>query len=267
MLSSFQNTHIYILHAGTCHPRRCSTSVNDILKWQWAHTETTADRCLSICGSACFCCLLSRTENSSAISHLGKQVIAISIIYSNIQQSQSQTILTRRQTEMNASSPPPPTHQFLFSSHNPAPPSTFETTFFLCSLAHFLFCPFCLIFNQQTLVRVPAELNECSWFQYVVDPFLRFGAKDQVMWLYLCGTMTTEPDEHMSTIAWFFLGRSAHPQPNNSQPRKLIFRKLRTAKTARRWKCKSKSLALLHCRPAKSGTLCFSDQWFKRDPS
>lgn len=40
---------VYIPHTCTCHPRRCSTGVNDILKWQWAHRETTADRCWSIC--------------------------------------------------------------------------------------------------------------------------------------------------------------------------------------------------------------------------
>lgn len=97
---------VYILHTCACHPQRCSAGVNDILKWQWAHRETAAARCWSICGSAGFCCLLGRAENSSAFSHLGKQLIAVSIIYSNIQRWQPQTILTRRLTEMNASAPP-----------------------------------------------------------------------------------------------------------------------------------------------------------------
>lgn len=64
------------------------------------------------------CCLFNIAQNTTALSHLGKQVIAISIIYSDIQWSRPQTILTRRLTEINVAahiqaSPPPPTYPSL----------------------------------------------------------------------------------------------------------------------------------------------------------
>lgn len=72
------------------------------------------------------CCLFDIAVNTTALSHLGKQVIAISIIYTGIQQSRPQTILTNRLTEINAAahkqtySPPllpiPLTRHHLFSS-------------------------------------------------------------------------------------------------------------------------------------------------------
>lgn len=58
-------------------------------------------------------------ESTTALSHLGKQVIAISIIHRNIQWLRPQTILTSRLTEINGaprkqSDPPaPPLHLFL----------------------------------------------------------------------------------------------------------------------------------------------------------
>lgn len=67
-------------------------------------------------------------ESTTALSHLGKQVIAISIIHRNIQWLRPQTILTSRLTEINgaarkqADPPAPPTiplsrlHLFLFST-------------------------------------------------------------------------------------------------------------------------------------------------------
>lgn len=72
------------------------------------------------------CCLFDIAVNTTALSHLGKQVIAISIIYTGIQQLRPQTILTNRLTEINAAahkqtySPPllpiPFTRHHLFSS-------------------------------------------------------------------------------------------------------------------------------------------------------
>lgn len=65
------------------------------------------------------CCLFNIAQNTTALSHLGKQVIAISIIYSDIQWSRPQTILTRRLTEINVAAhiqappPPPPTYPSL----------------------------------------------------------------------------------------------------------------------------------------------------------
>lgn len=67
-------------------------------------------------------------ESTTALSHLGKQVIAISIIHRNIQWLRPQTILTSRLTEINgaarkqADPPAPPPiplsrlHLFLFST-------------------------------------------------------------------------------------------------------------------------------------------------------
>lgn len=64
------------------------------------------------------CCLFNIAQNTTALSHLGKQVIAISIIYSDIQWSRPQTILTSRLTEINVAAhiqafPPPSTYPSL----------------------------------------------------------------------------------------------------------------------------------------------------------
>lgn len=116
------------------------------------------------------CCLFNIAENTTALSHLGKQVIAISIIYSDIQWSRPQTILTNRLTEINvaahkrADPPPPPPiplsrfYLFLLFSLLPiicsllhsfnhlfSPPSFSFPTF--CSI---LFCYlFLFFFNQK----------------------------------------------------------------------------------------------------------------------
>lgn len=79
----------------------------------------------------------------SALSHLGKQVIAVSIIYSSTQQSGPQTILTGGPAEMDASAPTTPIHQ-----SSPPVPFFRNDFFFFQSLADFLFCRFCQIFNQ-----------------------------------------------------------------------------------------------------------------------
>lgn len=67
-------------------------------------------------------------ESTTALSHLGKQVIAISIIHRNIQWLRPQTILTSRLTEINGAArkqadppaplpiPPSRLHLFLFST-------------------------------------------------------------------------------------------------------------------------------------------------------
>lgn len=94
------------------------------------------------------CHLFNIAENTTALSHLGKQVIAISIIYSNIQWLRTQTILTSRLTKINASARkqvhlPPPLpihlprlHLFLFSYHFPI------ICFLLQSLNHYFFSHF-----------------------------------------------------------------------------------------------------------------------------
>lgn len=90
------------------------------------------------------CCLFNIAQNTTALSHLGKQVIAISIIYSDIQWSRPQTILTRRLTEINvaahiqASPPPQPIllsrlNLFLFFSLLPI------ICFLLCSILTFIY--------------------------------------------------------------------------------------------------------------------------------
>lgn len=83
------------------------------------------------------CCLLNIAKNTTALSHLGKQVIAISIIYSDIQWSGPQTILTSRLTEINAAAhkqahPPPPP---------PIPFSRLHQSFLLSSLNHHFSSP------------------------------------------------------------------------------------------------------------------------------
>lgn len=91
------------------------------------------------------CCLFNIAQNTTALSHLGKQVIAISIIYSDIQWSRPQTILTRRLTEINVAAhiqAPPRPHQpillsrlnlFLFFSLLPI------ICFLLCSILTFIY--------------------------------------------------------------------------------------------------------------------------------
>ncbi len=95
------------------------------------------------------CCLFNIAENTTALSHLGKQVIAISIIYSDIQWSRPQTILTNRLTEINAAAhkqadppPPPPiplSRLYLFFSPLFSQSSVFFSTL---SIIYFLPCPF-----------------------------------------------------------------------------------------------------------------------------
>lgn len=109
------------------------------------------------------CRLFNIAENTTALSHLGKQVIAISIIYSNIQWSRPQMILTSRLTEINGAAhkqayPPPPLpiplsrlHLCRFSSLFPIIAVFFSTLwiiyfFFVLFISHFLFLSFfCLL--------------------------------------------------------------------------------------------------------------------------
>lgn len=96
------------------------------------------------------CCLFNIAQNTTALSHLGKQVIAISIIYSDIQWSRPQTILTRRLTEINVAahiqaSPPPnlsfsPDSIYFFSSVFSQSSVFFSALFLLLSIS-FLFKP------------------------------------------------------------------------------------------------------------------------------
>lgn len=105
------------------------------------------------------CRLFNIAENTTALSHLGKQVIAISIIYSNIQWSRPQTILTSRLTEINGAAhkqayPPPPLpiplsrlHLFCFSPLFPIIAVFFSTLWIICFffvlfISHFLFLSF-----------------------------------------------------------------------------------------------------------------------------
>lgn len=53
-------------------------------------------------GRVDLCCLFNIAKNTTTLSHLGTQVIAISIIYNDIQWSRPQTILTNGLTEINA---------------------------------------------------------------------------------------------------------------------------------------------------------------------
>lgn len=59
------------------------------------------------------CGLFNIAESTSALSHLGKQVIAISIIHRNIQWPRPQTILTSRLTEINGAPIQQLLHRFL----------------------------------------------------------------------------------------------------------------------------------------------------------
>lgn len=121
-------------------------------------------------------------ESTTALSHLGKQVIAISIIYCNIQWSGPQTILTSRLTKINGAAhkqayppPPPPIplsrlHLFLFST----PPII---CFLLHSRYHLLslpvvfisqdlflsFCSLAFIYQPRTRTNTWAQLLTPAW--------------------------------------------------------------------------------------------------------
>lgn len=92
------------------------------------HTHTHTFQSALLQRGVDLCSLFNIAWNTTALSHLGKQVIAISIIYSDIQRPRPQTLLTNTLTEINAAAhkqarpaPPPPIRlsrlrSFIFSS-------------------------------------------------------------------------------------------------------------------------------------------------------
>lgn len=109
-------------------------------------THTCMWTCILLQRRVDLCCLFNIAENATALSHLGKQVIAISIIYSDIQWSRPQTILTSRLTEINAAAhkwayPQPPLPIPLYRLHLFPFSSLLLICFFLLSII-LLFCSF-----------------------------------------------------------------------------------------------------------------------------
>lgn len=143
--------------------------------WAYSPICMCTQEALKLLKTVHLCCLFDIAVNTTALSHLGKQVIAISIIYTGIQQSRPQTILTNRLTEINAAahkqtySPPllpiPFTRHHLFSSLSYLfSPVLFKSSIFYCVICHsplsvLLFCYlFALLFFPPARIRTNPSL-------------------------------------------------------------------------------------------------------------
>lgn len=139
------------------------------------------------------CCLFNIAQNTVALSHLSKQVIAISIIYSDIQWSGPQTILTSWLTEINAAAhkqadpPTPPLSRlylFLFSSVRPV------ICFLLHSFYH-LFFPFAFL---------APRLSYCFFYLF----YAWTKNEDNSLWVGYDSCLTLEAAESWITLSTYW---------------------------------------------------------------
>lgn len=162
-LIQLKNHFFYFFPAPPCGPATTDVPLSSacacVCLWVYMCTYTCMQTCILLQRRVDLCCLFNIAKNTTGLSHLGKQVIAISIIYSDIKWSRPQTILTKRLTEINVAAhkqayppPPPPIplyrlHLFLFFSGLFSQSSVFSTSLsIICVLVCCFHFPLSVLF-------------------------------------------------------------------------------------------------------------------------